>query len=459
MPNENEVPADINRAIEGCRVGNPLRAGVLDGNEPYRSFGFGDQGLLFQGRESNVRLDQAIDSFWNSDSSIKATVSRKFAQNALIGAITPCCIAGSQMTLVQLRQAITQLVNTPLQEYTVYRIVNGVELGTPGGSILLGPFTVFDPRNNLQALAGAAPEGLCGMVRAQAPDSYLVAVHVRAREPVQAGVLADARFRQFEHVVRFMIGVRGGRNDVGVSDFLAPAQRRTFFVCGGAIGGGVELTGATELVPLDDAYFMDPGNGNAWIWNTLGCANPTDMQRRILAAVEWVGKGFRDLDAGRALVQFVFALEAVLTFQQRNVMVTPSIASQILEFVAFILGRDYDSRLEAERLVKDIYSKRSAVAHGGAAAISEADARQALGLMKALIHTLIVDRELVAIATMEQLREWVNGQSSPAAAKWRLKGQSRRDHPHRDRHLRMPTRKGGLGGVNGKVMRRGFGGV
>lgn len=131
----------------------------------------------------------------------------------------------------------------------------------------------------------------------------------------------------------------------------------------------------------------------------------------MIAAIEWVGKGLRDSDdPAKAFVQFVFAIEALLTFQKKGVLVSPSIASQLAEYSAFILGSDYDSRLEVGKLIKNLYNHRSAIAHGGSQSVLESEVNDALYLVKSLITQMITKPELVAMTSIDQLQEWVSRQ-------------------------------------------------
>jgi hypothetical protein len=87
--------------------------------------------------------------------------------------------------------------------------------------------------------------------------------------------------------------------------------------------------------------------------------------------------------------------------------VSPSIASQLAEFSAYIVGDDFDSRLEVEKSVKKLYGRRSAVAHGGSQSVLESEVIEALKLVRNLLKRITTNPELSAMTSMKQLQDWV----------------------------------------------------
>jgi hypothetical protein len=239
-------------------------------------------------------------------------------------------------------------------------------------------------------------------------ENLIVSVRVFSRDSSRAVEFADARFRQFENVVRYMIGDKEGRSDVGIFDYRGLHRSQAIVLSKTSLATDGQLKGVLNLTPIDDSFFIDASAGNAWIWNTLNSSNPSNLQKRVLAAIEWTGKGLRDLDHAKSFVQFIFAIEALLTFKEKGILVSPSIASQLAEFTAFIVGTDFESRSWVERLVKKLYDRRSRVAHGGSQSVLQSQVLDAFGLVKSLITHMIIDPDLSAMTSMEQLQSWVN---------------------------------------------------
>jgi hypothetical protein len=63
-------------------------------------------------------------------------------------------------------------------------------------------------------------------------------------------------------------------------------------------------------------------------------------------------------------------------------LLSPSIANQLAEFSAFILGEELLTRTKYLRIVKDLYGKRSAVAHGGSQSVLKDEVTEVYILVK-----------------------------------------------------------------------------
>jgi hypothetical protein len=75
--------------------------------------------------------------------------------------------------------------------------------------------------------------------------------------------------------------------------------------------------------------------------------------------------------------------------------------------INYIVGDDFDSRLEVEKSIKKLYARRSAVAHGGSQSVLESEVIEALKLVRNLIKRITTNPELSAMTSMRQLQEWV----------------------------------------------------
>ena len=123
------------------------------------------------------------------------------------------------------------------------------------------------------------------------------------------------------------------------------------------------------------------------------------------AEIEWIGRGVNDPHASSAFIQFLFGVEALLTFQEG--LISPSLASNLAECAAFILKDDLKHRLDVERRVRKIYERRGAVVHSGKHDISEEEAAEALLLVKSIIGKLVTKPEFEKMTSIQQLIDWV----------------------------------------------------
>jgi hypothetical protein len=172
-------------------------------------------------------------------------------------------------------------------------------------------------------------------------------------------------------------------------------------------GSSGHALGATAPVHVENFPWSDSELAHDEIWKLLEIKKLNEMQSRILTAIGWIGKAIRDEDRVRSFVQYIFALESLLTLQQKDNIVNASITSQISEFAAFILGTDYETRVRIQDLVKALYRLRSKVVHGVGGEVMQEDIIHALVLLKNLVSTLLLHPELSQFTKMVELNEWV----------------------------------------------------
>jgi len=382
----------------------------LEDFTPFKSFRRGADVLLFYGNDKVKQFEEAVECFWKADDEVYETIAKETVKNRLVDLVFDYCKAEEPLTDSTIEQLFCNFIKIPKEEWEAFRPLYGASLSTTM-PLTLGPFTVYKWELHQSAIISNYPNAE-DLLRSNHQDdlreNLIVSVRVFSRDSSRAVEFADARFRQFENVVRYMIGDKEGRSDVGIFDYRGLHRSQAIVLSKTSLATAGQLKGVLNLTPIDDSFFIDASAGNAWIWNTLNSSNPSNLQKRVLAAIEWTGKGLRDLDHSKSFVQFIFAIEALLTFKEKGILVSPSIASQLAEFTAFIVGTDFESRSWVERLVKKLYDSRSSVAHGGSQSVLQSQVLDAFGLVKSLITHMIIDPDLSAMTSMEQLQSWVN---------------------------------------------------
>ncbi|MFP8644507.1 hypothetical protein ACLHWY_23455 [Priestia aryabhattai] len=289
--------------------------------------------------------------------------------------------------------------------------------------LVVGPFTLYNPKVHRQHLLNKYPHSKEILVAAYDPNpenkkleelekrrvKVVIGVSIEARETKSANEKALIKLRQFENFIRFMIGDQENNYDVGIFNFNEIKYTTGIFLCDETAGSTSSLTGTFEKISLNKFPINDPKYGHDRLWLMLDKKKPNDLEKRILSAVTWVGKGLRDEEPARAFVQYVFALEALLQLQQDS-LVSPSITYAISEMSAFIIAENLENRLLIEDMVKRIYKKRSAIAHGGTHEVEAALLQDALWLVRVLISLLLINEEFKDIKSIDDLSKWVKKQ-------------------------------------------------
>lgn len=360
--------------------------------------------LVFSG-DSVAKYNSVSEALWAADYEIHQTVSLKTVTKELDELVLNCLKTGATLTVSHIEQLFKRLIDLKKEDYKIFRSVEGATLSSPS-PLQLGPFILYDWKKHQTELPGAEDPILWKGLQ----QGVLVSVQVSARDQDRAVELADEQFRRFESAIRYMIADKEGKFDAGIFDYRYQAVLRFAGISPSWRFNGAQLIGPILPVDLADTIFTDHTQGHDWVWKTLSKPNPTDLEQRILAAIEWFGKGVRDPDLAKAFVQFIFSLEALLTFQKKGMFVSPSIAQQLAEFAAFIAGNSLDDKLCLEKSVKELYAKRSAIAHGRDRSVSKDELLKAMQLLKRIITKLVTDPKLLALNSVDDLQDWVQQQ-------------------------------------------------
>ncbi|MEH6841325.1 hypothetical protein V7Z47_22490 [Priestia megaterium] len=393
-------------------------------DEPFRRSGLGAETLSFQGAENAQAFDKALDELWKKDKEVYDTYTKKTFQNDLLAYLRGCK-EGEECSVETLRSFFKGLKSKEVKTYKVIYPIFGAEYRKVD-PLKIGPFTIFNPEIHHKRLLEEYPHAETildiAFIQTLPADEvrevgkytkyiFNVAISVveEAREAAKANEKALVRLRQFENTIRFMIGSQNKDYDIGVFNFNEIRRTQGVLLWDEKSSITSNLSGSFEIIPLHQFPINDPQYGHDKLWEMLNKHNPSDLEQRIMSAITWVGRGLRDEEPARAYVQYVFALEALLQFQKDN-LVSPSITYSISEMSAFIVAEDLENRLAVEDMVKRIYRKRSAIAHGGTHEVDESILRDALWLIKSLITTLTVNEEFKDLKKIDDLNTWVKKQ-------------------------------------------------
>jgi hypothetical protein len=368
--------------------------------------------VLFCGQDKINQFEDTVERFWKAKDEIYTTISKKLFQEKITDFMSDYLQGDKVPNETDIKHFFRETSEISTEEWEVFRPLYGAELET-SDKLELGSFTVWNFVSHQSLLIAKYPQLhedwkiMREALESQSSGNLVVSVRVTALDGERAEELADERFRQFEHVMRYMIGDTTGEFDIWIFDYRNPTLFRCMVLSPTRALQGNRIKDRHTPIKIDDPFFGESRADHTWIWNALTQPNPNELQTRILAAVEWIGKGMRDPDTAKAFVQFIIAFEALLTFREQGTIVSPSIASQLAEFSAYIVGDGFDSRLEVEKSVKKLYDRRSAVAHGGSKSVLKSEVIEALKIVRNLIKQITTNPELSAMTSMPQLRDWV----------------------------------------------------
>ena len=145
----------------------------------------------------------------------------------------------------------------------------------------------------------------------------------------------------------------------------------------------------------------------------------TGLEQRLMTSIYWFSEALEamisigrerfeqkpesrvQLKLGDSLVKLVMALESLLILNGEE-----PISNTLAERVAFLLGRDYEQRLELKSFLKQMYDLRSKVVHRGLKVESRDEIKRLTYITYATILRLIKNRRRMKVNTENDLRAW-----------------------------------------------------
>lgn len=354
--------------------------------------------------QSKNQISLAVAAFLSKNKDLADTVSPETVDARFRQLVISFAESGQPLTERELGTVLQELQSHPVLVWDVFRPLGGVI--PPTRPVQLGPFKVTNWKSHLSYLSRTYSRHWRVVHWEEQHPKALVSVKVRSREERHALAKADERFRQFENTARYILS--GTKyQDIGIFDFSRPEQQRALVVSSLRASGSYQMIGALVPVDIADKRTILRHKHNRWVWELLKLKAPSPLQSSILMAVDWVGKGLRDTDPSRRFMQVMIALESLLQITEKGQIVSPSIAHQLSEWAAYLVGVNQAGREQTERKIKELYGIRSAIAHGGKGTVNTSQVSDALTLIKFLIQRLATDPRLSRMQTKEELRTWI----------------------------------------------------
>ena len=200
------------------------------------------------------KFDSAVDAMMNSIPSAKETISGEKFVDELVPELRRKKIEGGRFTQAECQSFEQKILAMPVEQYRVLRDIYGVRLPQNSGPARMGDFTIYDPKLHLnQIAAGLRNPDL--LYRFKKPSGFLIECSVAARDSRKAKELADALFYRFELIMRFFIGRRTDRFEVGILNYIGPQMRDYIIIAERGFHEGGAWKGALNPIPLEDPFF------------------------------------------------------------------------------------------------------------------------------------------------------------------------------------------------------------
>lgn len=369
---------------------------------PYRSFGLGEHSVVFKGLDNYTFYQNQIEELFSSNKEVFNSYSLKTFENKIIKLVRLLFTEKRKATITDCESIFNDLLSTELSNFEIFNELFGGTLKS--AEIQFGDFTVYNLALTKPDLFKKYP--LLGkhedLYFDYIKSNLLIGINVKAREQNKANEIADIYLRSFENIMSYVLADLSHNSTIGLFNFVGHRTRKTIICNEKIIGSHSDTLSMFIEFDLEDPFLKNPENGNDKIWSLITKSNKTDIEKRLLNSSEWIGKAVHERDYPKSLFQFVVAIEGMLQHTEKT-FVTPSIVSQLSDWLAFIIENDLEKRKSISKYFKDIYQKRSAIAHGGVKSIEKEDLDIALMISKLMIICFLTKSPFNTFTNLEQL--------------------------------------------------------
>lgn len=392
----------INNLIQ---LAEPGGVGLNPERTAYKSFGFGENGVSFKG--SNVQAyEDNIKLLYQMDKSVHNTYSLKKFESEFIDFFWVLLQKNTKTDLDNSKAFFAKLLLVPIEEFSVLRDIHGLVMAGPQQPCIFGPFTIYhfpSHQNIINSKTSLSPEQIW---HGDSPV-YLIEVKTKARHFEKAIEAADILFEKFELTLRFVTGFSNQTFEVGILNYQGWRHRRAYtFTKTGSASSSHSNYGSFKPIRIDDPYFNSAEDGFDRIWQSIAFEGVTELQKRLLLAIEWIGQSYNEASPSSAFLKSAIALEILFTHNEKTI-INSSILSQISESIALLIGDSLTERLEIESRVKNLYSMRSAIAHAGKTQVAQEDLLTIFHLSRRVVLKIMTSQALKDLKSIGEVHSYL----------------------------------------------------
>lgn len=290
------------------------------------------------------------------------------------------------------------------ETYEVFHSISGIEIDTSEPS-RIGDFTFYQfPRDRVDATKQYVPDldsTTCDSLFLNFRDApSVVGVKVKATDTRAAQDKARILFTHLANIFSFLLF--DTREIHNISVFSAkPITRDPFVVLSDShasrsfsLSGRRRIIELSKLLQIDDCFFKNLIEG-------LTDTSLPKAKKKILLSVDFCGLAVQSIGQPSSFVQAITALESLLSTSSEGIV------RNVSDNYAFIFGRNFSERVELKKKVKELYDKRSKLAHGTISEVSNEECLKAIFYARNVINAFLVDEKLKTIKNNRDFDKYI----------------------------------------------------
>lgn len=360
--------------------------------------------------EDNLQLfDEIIDGIWWSDN----YTSRSTIKRYCIDVIQSIHIDGENTTKnnVELKERWEKIIR---REMTTYDIVFPLYGVTVDKVTQISLFTAYNANDyKILLKSRTSNEKILPDLLFEDETNYLV-LQIKAKDPGRATELARPYFELFEYIAKFWLN--NSRNfDIGIFNYKKWKIEKGLAISEGNFSVAFNESGSYKNINIS-TLTNSPKMSRIWDMLTKYIQETsTQIENRLINAIRWVGMANSDDSNVTKYVQYVFALEALLSHRKKKELITPGIAHKLAEFAAFIIGENVNTEIMTKKElrkkvfyeVKSIYYTRSQIVHGNEKEVNKHEINRARKIIYSLIFAILQNESILKSNNMDEIDEWI----------------------------------------------------
>ena len=352
------------------------------------------------------RYHQRFEAIYTQKHDIYNTISKDSLIAYVYWLLKKIFVLERQCTAEDIREFLSHFQNKQLLEYHILTEIYGIT-GDLSQPLSLGGFNIIRKETQqdfIQKYTGQE-KYLKFKFFPKFESEYLIECRVKARDPAKAIEIAFQKYDSFESVFRFVVGDTRRLISPGIFNFKGHQTSRMLFFSTDGLGSSHRAIEMFFSLDINDSSLIDSLMGFNRVWKILACDKRTELEEKILSSIEWIGKAIYEPDKRKSIIQYVFAIENLLMYNEGKI-ITPSIVSQLSESLAFILGSNLEERKRITKEFRDVYTVRSAITHGGNKVVDYRNLENAMLLSRGLITNLLTNPIFFPLKTLKALFDW-----------------------------------------------------
>jgi len=350
--------------------------------------------------------EEQIEKIWTLNKEIIKNFKKSDFEKSFIDQIVRSYLENGEVKDNEINRFVNDLLAFRKRKFTVITEIFGIKFEHGDDPYKIGPFSLYkltDHRKFLESLFEGRDEHF--ILKDQPFNEYIIRCEVEAHHSEEANEKAGTEFLRFERICKFILAWFPPQYDIGIFNYRRSQMLKTRIIS--EDGNGIETFKRKGIFfPINIKEFLKKVSdfGLEDVWKFLKQKNISEMERKLLLAMEWIGRAKNDFSLETKFLDVEIALEVLFGYQKGGLF-TAGMGHRIAESIALLIGSTVEKRFEIEKDIKYLLERRGGIVHSGKNNVTEEDFRKLMSYMLLIILYFFNKQRLQKIKNLEELNE------------------------------------------------------